>query len=100
MSFGNRARFYDGSADLGTILQKEMSGKYIERVQDEKPGEMLVMGKISNLMPMSSWASRTRIPAGDVGTIGANSEKVTTINGVVTMAIDSEETVAMNSRYR
>jgi hypothetical protein len=39
---------------LQTILQKEISGKYIERVQDEEPGETLVMGKISNHLPLSS----------------------------------------------
>jgi len=45
--FGERAMLHSGSANLRTILQEEMSGKYINRVQDEQQGEMLVMGKIS-----------------------------------------------------
>jgi hypothetical protein len=46
VSFGRRAKLYDGSADLEGILQTEMSREYIKRVQDDEPGEMLVMGKI------------------------------------------------------
>lgn len=44
--FGRRAILYNGSADLNAIIQEEMSGIYIKRVQAEKTGEMLVMGKI------------------------------------------------------
>jgi hypothetical protein len=52
--FGRRAVLYNGSADFAAILQEEMSGKYIERVQGEKPGDMLVMGKISDPVPPST----------------------------------------------
>ena len=53
---GERATLYSGSANLRTILQEEMSGKYIKRVQkDEQPGEMLVMGKISTATLLTSY---------------------------------------------
>ena len=54
--FGRRATVYRGSANLEMILQEERTEKYIKRVQDEaeKQGEMLVMGKISHLMPLLS----------------------------------------------
>ena len=53
VSFGRHARLETGSADLSIILEEEMSRKYIERVQDKKPEEMLVMGKISNPISLS-----------------------------------------------
>ncbi|OAL42592.1 hypothetical protein IQ07DRAFT_525845 [Pyrenochaeta sp. DS3sAY3a] len=42
-SWGRRAVWYNGSADLGAILQDEMSGKYINRMQGEERGSMLVI---------------------------------------------------------
>jgi hypothetical protein len=47
--FGQRAIVDRGWADLELILQEEVAGKHIKRVQEEtgKRGEMLVMGKIS-----------------------------------------------------
>jgi len=55
MPFGRRATLHSGSADFKTILQEEMSGKYIKRVQDEQRGEMLVMGKILNATLLRSY---------------------------------------------
>jgi hypothetical protein len=43
-----RAVWYNGFADLRTILQDEMSGKYINRMQGEERGSMLVIGKMCN----------------------------------------------------
>jgi hypothetical protein len=51
--------WYNGSADLRAILQDEMSGKYINRMQGEERGSMLVIGKCATnsidklLMPYS-----------------------------------------------
>jgi hypothetical protein len=53
--FGKRAIVYSSSADLGTILREERQGKYIKKVQEEtgEQGEMLVMGEILYLTPLS-----------------------------------------------
>jgi hypothetical protein len=55
VSFGKRAIVYSSSADLGTILREERQGKYIKKVQEEtgEQGEMLVMGEILYLTPLS-----------------------------------------------
>jgi hypothetical protein len=52
ISFGRRAVIYRGSPDLRTILQEEVEGRYIKRVQHEarKRREMLVLGKGSYLI--------------------------------------------------
>jgi hypothetical protein len=49
--FDRRAVLYNGSADFEAILQEEMSGKYIERVQNKKPGDILIISKISDPVP-------------------------------------------------
>jgi hypothetical protein len=53
--FGKRAIVYSSTADLGTILLEERQGKYIKKVQEEtgEQGEMLVMGEILYLTPLS-----------------------------------------------
>lgn len=47
MPFGKRATMYPGTADFEEILQVELTGKYIRRVQGtpEERGKMLVIGK-------------------------------------------------------
>jgi hypothetical protein len=41
---------YPGSADVKSIFQEEMTGKYIDRVHEEELGEMLVMGKVQSYL--------------------------------------------------
>ncbi len=54
--FGKRVTVYKGFVNLEIILQKKRAEKYIKRVQDKakKQREMLVIGKISYLMPLLS----------------------------------------------
>ena len=52
MSFNRRAILYNDFVDFETILQKKMSEKYIERVQDEKAEDMLIMSKIPDLVSL------------------------------------------------
>ncbi|KAF2672904.1 cell surface metalloreductase [Microthyrium microscopicum] len=49
-SWGRRAVWYNGSADLRAILQDEMSGKYINRMQGEERGSMLVIASATDEM--------------------------------------------------
>ena len=53
--FGKQKRsiVYDKPADLKAILEEEMAGKYIVRMQGEtgEQGEMLVMGENYCLLP-------------------------------------------------
>lgn len=53
MPFGQRATIYPGTADLEGILQDEVAGKYIQKLQtvSEERGKILVMGK--NLLVLS-----------------------------------------------
>jgi len=45
--FGKRATIYPGNADIKGILDDEVTGKYIQRLQIalEEKGKTLVMGK-------------------------------------------------------
>ena len=54
MPFGRHAMLYDGSADFAVILREEVSGRYIERVPGEKPGDVLVMGRMFNTLLLST----------------------------------------------
>jgi hypothetical protein len=46
--FGQRATIYPGTADLEGILQDEVTGKYIQKLQtvSEERGKILIIGKI------------------------------------------------------
>ena len=51
--FGKRATIYPGTADIEGILQDEVAGKYIQRLQvaSEKRGKILVMGREIHAAP-------------------------------------------------
>ena len=48
--FGKRATLYTGTANLEEILQVELTGKHIRRVQEtQERGKMLVIGKTPHI---------------------------------------------------
>ena len=53
--FSRQVILYNSSADFGAILQEEILGKYIKRVQGKKLGDILIIGKISNPIPLLTY---------------------------------------------
>ncbi len=49
------AQCFDGSANLSKILKREMTWDYITRMPGEKPGAMLVIGKMCNTTRLTSY---------------------------------------------